>query len=504
MKAANLYLLTRNRDQEFYTQYENVLSGRSEILKVKEHEFGNLIHLVELLCEKGITIRELEGFYYAYTIRQIGKEFDLLKIHKNHAVLNIELKSQNVSLEKIEKQLLKNKYYLGSIASNLHLFTYVDETGLLYTLEQEQLRLCDFDEMVRILLDFNVFETGDIDELFCAKDYLISPLNMPEKFVENRYFLTQQQETIKNEILSEIPEEKKLFRFYRGITGMAGTGKTLLLYDLAKKCAAFGKCCIIHCGILCEAHTLLNDLLKDVDIIGEQSIDGEELSSYQFLFVDETQHIFSENLERLIQITEEQRIPCIFSYDYFQTLSKTEQRRNIPGKLKQLTGFREYKLSGRIRSNEEMSSFIRILLDLNDTAGKTYCYDAVDVAFAADVAEAKNILGYYSNVKKYTFIEYGETVEQSEFLKICSRGFRIEDVSGQEFERVVITLDDRFYYNEEGKLQGKNHPNPDYIYDRLFFQAVSRTREKLCIVVIGNTELFENIVSVKYKNIGNR
>lgn len=500
MKAANLYLLTRNRDKDFYTQYENVLSDRTEALKVKEHEFGNLIHLVEILCEKGVTIRELEGFYYAYTIRQIGKEFDLLKIHKNNAVLNIELKSQNVPMEKIEKQLLKNKYYLGSIAPGLRLFTFVDETGLLYTLEGEKLRLCEFDDLIRVMRNFNIFETGDIDELFRAKDYLISPLNMPEKFVGNRYFLTQQQETIKKEIMAEFSGERKIL--YWGITGTSGTGKTLLLYDLAKASSVYGRCCIVHSGMLCEGHALLNVLLDNIDIIDGQSVLAADLEAYDFLFVDEAQRMPAEVLANIVEITKRFGIFCVFSYDYFQTLSKTEQRRNIPGKLKQLDGFREYKLSGRIRSNEEMSSFIRILLDLNDTAGKTYRYDAVDVAFAADMTEAKNILGYYSNVKNYTFIEYGKTAEQSEFLDICSRGFRTEDVIGQEFEQIVITLDDSFYYNEEGKLQGKNHPNPDYIYDRLFFQAVSRTREKLCIVVIGNTELFKSIVSIKYRNIG--
>lgn len=502
MRAANLYLLTRNRDKNFYTQYENILSGRTELLKVKEHEFENLIHLVEQLCRRGITVEALDGFYYSYTIRQIGKEFDLLKIYDNHTVLNIELKSQIVPEEKIEKQLLKNRYYLGSIAPTIYLFTFVDETGLLYTLKGEKLRVCELDELVQIMREFTIFETGDIDELFRAKDYLISPLNMPEKFVENRYFLTQQQEMIKKEIMSEILQEKKCF--FRGITGMSGTGKTLLLYDLAKACAVYGRCCIIHNGVLCDGHALLNVLLDNIDIMDGHSVLTAEAETlkYDFVFVDEAQRMSGQMLAYIVEAAERSKIPCVFSYDYFQTLSKTEQRRNIPGKLMQLEGFQEYRLSGRIRSNEEMSSFIRVLLDLNDTAGKIYSYDAVEVAFASDLAEAEMILGYYANVKDYTFIEYGRTAEQSEFLDICG-GFRTEDVIGQEFEQVVITLDDSFYYNEEGKLQGKNHPNPDYIYDRLFFQAVSRTREKLCIVVIGNVELFERIVSIKYR-FGNK
>lgn len=499
MKAVNLYLLTRNRDKKFYTPYENVLSGRDEMLKVKEHEFDNLIHLVDILWKKGVTVGELEGFYYGYKIRQIGKEFDLLKISDNNQVLNVELKSQQVSEEKIKKQLLKNQYYLSCVAPKLHLFTFVDETGSLYTLEEEELRLCDFDELLGILCTFKEFENGDIDTLFRAQDYLISPLNMPQKFVENRYFLTQQQDTMKKEILSEIMDGGRAS--YWGITGMAGTGKTLLLYDMAKACAGYGRCCIVHGGMLSDGHALLNVLLDNIDIIAECEMDHEDLLDYGFLFVDEAQRMSEEKLADIVEITEENRIPCVFSYDYFQTLSKTEQRRNIPGKLKQLAGFQERKLSGRIRSNEEMSSFIRTLLDLNDTEGKVYRYDAVDVAFAADMEEAKYIVSYYANEKQYTFIEYGKPQKSSELLEICKSGYCTEDVIGQEFERVVITLDDKFRYNEDGKLQGKNHPNPDYIYDRLFFQAVSRTRERLCIVIIGNRELFEHITFIKYRRI---
>lgn len=499
MKAVNLYLLTRNRNRNFYTQYENILSARNEVLKVKEHEFENLIHLVELLCQNGVSIRELEGFYYSYTIRQIGKEFDLLKIRKNEAVLNIELKSQDVPLEKIEKQLLKNQHYFGYIAPKSYLFTFVDETESLYIYADEQLRLCAFDELIQVLFQFHEFESGDIDALFCAKDYLISPLNMPQKFVDGRYFLTQQQEMIKAEILSQLAAGTH--PLYRGITGAAGTGKTLLLYDLAKNCASDGRCCIIHCGLLCQAHEILNTLLKNVTILAEESIDRADLGRCRFLFVDEAQHMRFETLTALIRCTKAYRIPCIFSYDYFQTLSKTEQRRNIPGRLKQLDTFLEYKLSGRIRSNEEMSSFIRKLLDLEDTSGKFYRYDAVDVVFAQNAQEAKEILRYYSAVKHYTYIEHDTDGAPSEFLACLSNGFRTEDVIGQEFEQVVITLDHHFYYNDEGKLQGRNHPNPDYLYARLFFQAASRTREKLCIVVIGNVTLFEQIVALKCSHL---
>lgn len=50
-----------------------------------------------------------------------------------------------------------------------------------------------------------------------------------------------------------------------------------------------------------------------------------------------------------------------------------------------------------------------------------------------------------------------------------------------------------------GILQGKMHPNPNYIFYKLWFQGVSRAREKLCILVIGNEELFKKLLSVKNK-----
>ena len=71
---------------------------------------------------------------------------------------------------------------------------------------------------------------------------------------------------------------------------------------------------------------------------------------------------------------------CVFSYDYFQILSKTEQRRNIPAKLDALPEFTELKLSGRIRSNREMNSFIQTLLDLRERdQNHIYSYENVDV-----------------------------------------------------------------------------------------------------------------------------
>lgn len=62
---------------------------------------------------------------------------------------------------------------------------------------------------------------------------------------------------------------------------------------------------------------------------------------------------------------------------------------------------------------------------------------------------------------------------------------------------MLIVLDDNFKYGFDGELTAKIHPNPNYFFPRLFYQNITRTREKLCIVVINNKDLFENLLKIK-------
>lgn len=500
MRPVNLYLLTRDMDKNTYTEFENILSARKERMQIKEHEFGSLRRLVDILQEKGVTIAQLDGFFYSYTIRQIGKEFDLLKIDAPNRVLNIELKSMSVTEEKIERQLLKNKYYLGTLADRLDMYTYVEETDSLYTLQDNVLKKAEFSELVCAVKSFSEYGTDNPDKLLQAKNYLISPLNMPKEFLEGRYFLTQQQEMIKKSICESLSDENSCTSYW-GITGIAGTGKTLIMYDLAKEMSKNGRVLLIHCGILSDGHRMLNDMMENVDIISGNDICrssfGEKKSvqdRYQFLLVDEAQRMSENALEFIKSVTGNGIKICVFSYDYFQILSKTEQRRNIPARIATLPGFTELKLSGRIRSNREMNSFIQTLLDLRERdQNHIYQYENVDVLFAKNDKEAAQIINFYRNERGYTFIEYDDPI------KDCPGDINVLETSGMEFEDVIITLTNHFKYSDEGVLMGNAHPNPDYSYYRLLFQSVSRTRERLCIVVVGDGVLFGKVLGIQKK-----
>ena len=62
---------------------------------------------------------------------------------------------------------------------------------------------------------------------------------------------------------------------------------------------------------------------------------------------------------------------------------------------------------------------------------------------------------------------------------------------------VVIIMDNNFRYSDDGELEGKEHPNPDYLFARLFYQNISRTREHLCIIVLSNPKMFRQLLMIK-------
>ena len=62
-------------------------------LSLKKCEAETLQEFCKLLIHVGCDLAELDGYYIGYSIKQISKEFDLLRFGTDF-VLNIELKSE--------------------------------------------------------------------------------------------------------------------------------------------------------------------------------------------------------------------------------------------------------------------------------------------------------------------------------------------------------------------------------------------------------------------------
>src|SRR5699024_7169365 len=136
-----------------------------------------------------------------------------------------------------------------------------------------------------------------LDDWFQPTNYLVSPFNSTDKFLNNEYLLTPQQENILKSIHEEI--EERLANII-SISGGPGTGKSLLTYHLAKELSSNYKVLIIHCGMLNEGHSKLNEDSK-LTIIPARALCSTDLSIYELIIIDEAQRLYENQVTELVE-----------------------------------------------------------------------------------------------------------------------------------------------------------------------------------------------------------
>ena len=484
----NIYLQSRISEETAFNIIKNHSSNERGKSKIKMHEILSLSRFVDGLIEHGIPINMMDGFFYGYEIMQIGKEFDLLKLSNNQC-LNIELKSQKVSERQILNQLIRNHYYLKHLGKEILSYTVVTDTLTCYKLCQNlQLQKVDFNELAKVINSISFDKTIEIDKLFKARNFLVSPLVSPEKFINGEYFLTQAQEQIKKKILSSIIN--KTFTRYYSIVGHSGTGKTLLLYDLAKTLAKNFNVVKLHYGGDIEGQEILCNNIKNLQIFDVNAIDEKiaELKNADIILVDEAQRISTKNFTTLCNLVDTNNSIILFFLDPTQVLSKTEMENDILSRINDLNPVETCVLSDRIRTNRELFSFTTAIMDLKKKARGNVVFSAVSLCCANDKLEAKQIMEYFKD-KNYTFINHSNSYKNF-------GGYDIHQVIGKDFDKVVMLIDKTFYYDEKGKLQADENLDTEYIYTQLFYQGITRAKEKLALVVVENKELLDKISQI--------
>lgn len=445
------------------------------------------IHLPEMM---------LSGFIYGYVVPQLNKEFDLVKISET-TCLNIELKSGEVSDEKIKRQLLQNRHYLKLLnKSRLYLFTYFSSTNTVATLN-------DHDEVVKYDVTAlktvwssieSAAEPKDLDQIFTPKNILVSPLNSTERFLNGDYLLTENQENIKKDAL-EYLATKSADRFI-GITGGPGTGKTLLIYDIARELSHKYRILLVHSGILCDGHNELNQKLENVKIISAKELRLREINDVDIVVVDEAHRLYTDSLEKIDRWVKRSNTICVFSYDAGQMLSSSEKWRDTAGKIDALCANHIFRLTNKIRTNKELALFITCLRDLSKYRDE-YSFPNVRIIFEPDKTKAVYLAESFEK-SGYTYISYTGSFYNHE-LDYQRGEHNTHNVIGQEFEGVCMLLDDNLYYSTEGKLCGRTHPNPDYLFEQLLYQGLTRVRSKIALIVMSE-ELMKKILPLMKNN----
>jgi len=488
MKTINILSLVeahKNLNHELYTKFKNLYG-----IDIKDEEVVDLKHIINNIMKIEKNIKYLSHYFVGYKIPQIGKEFDLVRFGED-CVINIEVKNSSTE-EKVLKQLERNHYYLSFLNKDLYCFSYIVNENKLYYLDNYELNEVDFTFLVKILKSQKIIDVENIDSLFDPTNYLVSPFNTTKKFIKDKYFLTHQQEEFKSKILKRIKDKSKVN--FIAITGSAGTGKTLLTYDIAKTVMSEGKkVLIIHCGILNDGQEKLKEKYN-WEIISIKSYKSIELSAFDLIIIDEAQRIYPNQFNEIVKNIQSSNGNCIFSYDKAQTLHKKEEKRDIDSKITSLLSIEKCELSKKIRTNEEIANFIIRLFNRNRNNLPVPNDSNIEITFYKKKGAVK---AYQEELKqeswqiiRFTPSQYDKEYHEDFFVESDTS----HSVIGQEFDQVAIVIDDRFFYNEDGKLQykGRSYYHPV----KMLFQNLTRARKKLHLIIVNNEEVLDRCLDI--------
>ena len=460
--------------------------------RLKSHELATLRAFCDEMKAQGCGVAELDGFFVGYAIERISKEFDLLRF-SDALILNIELKAplrRADKEEKIRRQMRTNHHYLGFLSRPLRLFTFVDKDGFYeYLPQQDQLTRADAAEIADLLRTQKVDPALDPDTLFVPANYLISPFRDSARFIKGQYFLTTSQQSVKEEILRE---RKKYPDTCFTLSAASGTGKTLLLYDLAKTIRAEGgRAALVHCAPLNEdqrsfrrAHGWCIHSAADVQ-------PAALACQADLLLVDETQHLSLSQLNALIAAAETSHTTLLLAFDTAPELG-VERPAAILAALRHhhpRLRLSAKSLSDKIRINSALAAFIANLFKQETKpAHPPYNWITIDYLYEPDDLRATTA---YLSSQGWTILT---GTASGPGLSLAECGARdIAPLVGSELSGVATVLDRRFFYDPTGHLQTTDQTSAAKI---ALYQIVTRATDELRLIVYNNPTLYLHLLRI--------
>lgn len=488
LKKMNLQSLSQAQQSLTGDGFKNFISYHE--VKLKAGELDELTALVSLLIGYGCTTTDLENFFVGYTIPQIGKEFDLLRFGENFHI-NIELKSTSTD-EKILKQLRRNKYYLSSLGQQIYHLTFRADTNSLYLLNNDEtLSLIEWSALVNTLKAQELQTVEDVNTLFNPSNYLVSPFNSTERFLNGEYFLTNQQEDLQAQILNSLYNSTSAN--FISLTGGAGTGKTLLAYDIVKSVLGSGKQALVaHCGQLNEGQRKLVEAGWNITPI--KNLTNHNLSEFDLILVDEAQRLYPWQIDHLSTQISSTNGNCLFAHDKLQTLAAHEEVVDASGKVSALCVGNSFSLSAKIRTNKEIANFIKSLLDINRNFPPSP-NNNIMVRYFNTPNDVRSFLNHLDS-DEWEVLRFTPSQKKAEFHQQYSQVNELTShkVIGQEFDGVAVVIDQYFTYDANGKLVygGGTY----YSAAKMLFQNLTRARKRLLVVIQCNEQLLNRCMAI--------
>lgn len=486
---ANKGLSTHNRDKLYKTWGISPKHSELTSLEALQSGFNGLPRF-----RPELSIELLGDCFFGFVIPRISKEFDCLWIG-DKTIVDVELKSQDIGEDSIKKQLIRNLQYLRPLRRDVLLFTYDSSTGNCYSIDDNgNLVVLSLKEIAKALylIHKEQLYTDDIEILFPPEQYLVSPFNATEAFLNKQYFLTGQQESIKKDVLAFV--EDTAAGGFCAITGGPGSGKSLLLYDIAATLREAGKNVLIaHSGGLNCGHKILIEkgwqIVSTKRLITNVASEERTIVEADVYLIDETQRCYAYIVNTIIDAIAQKGKKCVFALDAEQVMSDAEQEYKNDEKILAATNGHHFALTSNIRTNANVYGFIKALFDLHHPANEN-CREFVDITYCQTTGEAQAILTTLQKkgwkVPKFTPVLHGWADYEDWFP---SAEPSAHEVIGQEFDDVVGLVSETMLYNDDGKLVSRGI----YLYrvDRMLYQILSRARHKVHLVILNNPVVLE-------------
>lgn len=487
VKPVNIYALASaiKEDNDF-----NKIYFKQNDISLKKEEICQLITLLTKF-DKSENRNIFDGWILGAKIQQISAEFDALRIGED-SIVYIDLKRELSSnkKEKATHKMVRDAQRLKILGKQVFAFLFDYKRDELLELSGDELIPVNSNSL-QARLNFPVFTIENELESIDATKFLISPLDQQEKFISGQYILTDEQD----EVVKEVINKTGIF----GIIGQAGSGKTLVGFDIIKKLSQNLNLLFIPASGVHSEHTELGNKLH-FKVTAPQSISNDDFDtdSIDIIVVDEAQRLRGSQRPTLFRWQKqnpEQR-KLILLFDENQAISKKDDGRVTTAFLRGEKG-NILKLNANIRSNPNIVYFVDGLFDKSKSNRKVE--DNVTIEYFSSREHATEWIKSLKEINDVTITipipnNYGETTTYKEWHGLLNPlgAKTTNEVLGREMDETVSYIDDQFYY-DESQLKARSISKYSYPYIPLGEEYVNLTRPKkhLYLAIVNAPEIYK-------------
>ncbi|WP_273720237.1 PhoH family protein [Leuconostoc mesenteroides] len=192
------------------------------------HETDDFYHFAKMFYCTNKHLSDIDGWFLGTDLTVIP-DFDIL-LFLDSFILNIDLKRQitNDDLTNyVSKKFKQQSRIFRVLNKTVYNLVFVVEDNSLYHFDPstEIFSTYSFEDLFQLILSSNILFENKIEQL-TPSEFLINPWKDKDDFIHQRYWLSNTQQKISDSIICS--------GIY-GVTGEAGTGKTLIACDVMRK-----------------------------------------------------------------------------------------------------------------------------------------------------------------------------------------------------------------------------------------------------------------------------